>query len=108
VITRGLKEPPRDALALAETGAPEPPERPALIAKAAALTAPLPPSRPAKLSAREPEETRAARTTPPLPTPRPKQLGANPFGALTVQAFGDDPLAAASAARLRVKGMAAN
>ena len=106
VITRGLKEPPHDALALAETGAPE---RPALIAKAASLTAPLPPSRPARISdAREPEETRAARSPPPLPTPRPKLLGANPFGALTLQAFGDDPRAADSAARLKAKAMAAN
>jgi uncharacterized protein YcbK (DUF882 family) len=109
VITHGLKGAPSQALALAETGAPEPPERPALIAKAAALAAPLPPSRPANLAvARGAEETRAARVTPPVPAPRPKIVGANPFGALTLQAFGDDPQGAASAERLRAKAMASN
>jgi len=44
VITRGMTGPiPSNALALAEVAnAPEPPERPALLAKAAALSAPLP------------------------------------------------------------------
>ena len=46
VITRGLHASPRDALALTETTAPEPPERPALLDRAAALAAPLPPLRP--------------------------------------------------------------
>jgi hypothetical protein len=111
VITRGLKPPPREALALTETGAPEPPERPALIAKAAALSAPLPPPRPARSSGdREAEETRAARAapTPPLPAQRPKGLSANPFGALTVQAFGDDPQTSVPADRLRARAIAAN
>ncbi|MGD0564711.1 MAG: DUF882 domain-containing protein [Roseiarcus sp.] len=43
VITRGVGAAPSEALALAETTAPEPPERPALLARAAALAAPLPP-----------------------------------------------------------------
>ena len=47
VITRGLSRTPKDALALTETvEAPEPPERPEVLARAAALVAPLPPARP--------------------------------------------------------------
>jgi hypothetical protein len=46
-ITRGVGTAPSNALALADAGAPPaPPERPALLARAAALTAPLPPARP--------------------------------------------------------------
>ena len=44
IITRGVSWPmPSSALSLAEIGPPEPPERPAMLAKAAALNAPLPP-----------------------------------------------------------------
>jgi hypothetical protein len=44
IITRGVGGAlPSNALALADPGAPTPPERPALLAKAAALSAPLPP-----------------------------------------------------------------
>ena len=47
VITKGLSQTPKDALALTETvEAPEPPERPEIMARAAALVAPLPPPRP--------------------------------------------------------------
>jgi hypothetical protein len=46
-ITHGVGTTPSNALALADAGAPPaPPERPALLARAAALTAPLPPARP--------------------------------------------------------------
>jgi uncharacterized protein YcbK (DUF882 family) len=44
-ITHGVGTTPTNALALADASAP--PERPALLARAAALTAPLPPARPA-------------------------------------------------------------
>jgi len=49
VITRGMRAPP-DVLAMTEVTAPEPPERPALLERAAALNAPLPPARPASRS----------------------------------------------------------
>ncbi len=51
VITRGVGAAPSDALALAETTAPEPPERPAMLARAAALAAPLPPIPPTRAPA---------------------------------------------------------
>jgi len=41
---------PPDVLAMTEVTAPEPPERPALLERAAALNAPLPPARPASRS----------------------------------------------------------
>ncbi len=52
VITRGVGAAPSDALALAETAADEPSERPAMLARAAALAAPIPPIRPARTPAR--------------------------------------------------------
>jgi uncharacterized protein YcbK (DUF882 family) len=48
VITRGVGAAPSDVMALAETTAPEPPERPAMLARAAALAAPLPPVAPTR------------------------------------------------------------
>jgi uncharacterized protein YcbK (DUF882 family) len=50
IITRGVSAPiPSNALALAEVAnTPEPPERPAMLAKAAALSAPLPPVAPSR------------------------------------------------------------
>ena len=51
VITQGVGAAPPDVLALAETAAPEPPEGPALLARAAALAAPLPPIPPARTPA---------------------------------------------------------
>jgi uncharacterized protein YcbK (DUF882 family) len=63
VITRGLGGPlPKNALALAETDAPVPPERIALLAKASALSAPVPSPAP-RLSPLE----RAAKLYAPLP-----------------------------------------
>ena len=63
IITRGVSGPiPANALALAEVaGASEPPERPAMLAKAAALSAPLPPIVPIKTT------TVAMRSLAPLP-----------------------------------------
>ncbi len=52
VITRGVGAAPADALALAETPAAELSERPAMLARAAALAAPIPPIRPTRTPAR--------------------------------------------------------
>jgi len=64
VITRGLGT-PRGILALTEADTPEPPERPAILDRAAALAAPLPPlpptRNPARVAAKSaPGETSAA------------------------------------------------
>ena len=67
VITQGAGgAAPANALALAEVDAPEPPERPATLAKAAALSAPLPPAGVARLS----PLARAAMLSAPLLTSR--------------------------------------
>jgi uncharacterized protein YcbK (DUF882 family) len=63
IITHGVGGAlPSNALALADPDAPTPPERPALLAKAAALSAPLPP-----VAVSLPPLTRAARLTAVLP-----------------------------------------
>jgi uncharacterized protein YcbK (DUF882 family) len=65
VITKGAGGAvPQGALALAEVGAPEPPERPATLARAAALSASLPPAGAAALSS---PLARAAQLSAPLP-----------------------------------------
>ena len=67
IITRGVGGAlPSNALALADPDAPIPPERPALLAKAAALSAPLPPA-----GANLPPLVRAAQLTAALPPIRP-------------------------------------
>jgi uncharacterized protein YcbK (DUF882 family) len=88
IITRGVGGAlPANALALADAGAAVPPERPALLAKAAALSAPpLPPVAPARLS----PLARAAQLTavlPPIgpikPTLVAARLDQSHFGAMT-------------------------
>ncbi|MBV8663760.1 MAG: hypothetical protein JO107_11715, partial [Hyphomicrobiales bacterium] len=101
VITRGMRGAPPDVLALAEIGPPEPPERPALLERAAALTAPLPPARPslstvsaANGSSTQPKTVEAANVPPSAPhglamlTPgnSPRQP-ASPYGDLVFDGF---------------------
>jgi hypothetical protein len=120
-ITQGVGAAPSNALALADPGAaaPEPPERPALLARAAALTAPLPPARAvSRASARPSGQSVAAETSvaprtpaksaPPASAERPRKdatgHGAsltNPYGELILDAFNAQrPAAAAGAASL--------
>jgi uncharacterized protein YcbK (DUF882 family) len=96
VITRGVGA-PRGILALTETGAPEPPERPAIMDRAAALNAPLPPIRPARIAAK-PAAAETFAATPAkvaAKTPAPSQtargmamLSPGAFGTLT-NPYGD-------------------
>jgi uncharacterized protein YcbK (DUF882 family) len=120
-ITRGVGAAPSNALALADPGAaaPEPPDRPALLARAAALTAPLPPARPVLRASARPSgqsvatETSVAPRTPassarPASAERPRKdatgHGAsltNPYGELILDAFNvARPAAGAGAASL--------
>jgi uncharacterized protein YcbK (DUF882 family) len=123
VITRGVGA-PRGILALTEADPPEPPERPAILERAAALVAPLPPLPPTRNPARvaakpAPNETSAA--TPaklaagapaPVPAPAPTARGlallsptqtANPYGDLVTGGFNADvaPNPATATAELR-------
>ena len=108
-ITQGVGAAPStsNALALTDPGAsaPEPPERPALLARAAALTAPLPPARTVSRASTRPSgqsvatETSVAPRTPansarPASAERPRKdatgHGAsltNPYGELILDAF---------------------
>jgi uncharacterized protein YcbK (DUF882 family) len=103
VITRGVGA-PRGLLALTEAVAPEPPERPAILDRAAALAAPLPPLPPTRIPARvaakpAPNETSAATpaklaTNTPAPAPTARGLAllspppsANPYGAVVTDGF---------------------
>jgi uncharacterized protein YcbK (DUF882 family) len=98
-ITRGVGSAPMSALSLSEAGrAPEPPERPDMLERAAALTAPLPPARPGRIfllkgpdsdkpvevsSAPRAQQKRASGE-------RPRRDGAsltNPYGDLFLDAF---------------------
>ena len=97
VITRGVGA-PRGLMALTETGATEPPERPAILDRAAALDAPLPPLRPARVAARPAaSETTAAAPAKvaakqPSPSPSPRgvaMLSAAGFGSLAGSPYGD-------------------
>ncbi len=115
VITRGVGA-PRGILALTETGATEPPERPAILDRAAALNAPLPPARPARVAAKPTPSAisaaapaKLAANAPPLvPTARGLALlspaqSANPYGALVTDGFAADsaPNPATATAELR-------
>jgi len=63
-ITHGVGTAPSNVLALADPGAPpEPPERPTLLARAAALTAPLPPARPVPRASARPSAQNVAGET---------------------------------------------
>jgi uncharacterized protein YcbK (DUF882 family) len=95
VITHGVSAAPSSALALADPNAvPEPPARPALLDRAAALAAPLPP-RPARDVAGGGVST--APRTAPAPAPghtAPNIHGANPadlYGGLIYDAFNVQP-----------------
>jgi uncharacterized protein YcbK (DUF882 family) len=106
-ITQGVGATPSNALALIDPGAavPEPPERPALLARAAALTAPLPPARAVSRASARPSgqsvasETSVASRTPAKSAPpasaerlRKDATGhgallTNPYGELILGAF---------------------
>jgi uncharacterized protein YcbK (DUF882 family) len=119
VITRGMRAAPPNVMALAEVTAPEPPERPALLDRAAALAAPLPPLRLSARAASASGISRAAKTVaaanPPAAAPATRALAmisgteaaapkpANPYGPLSYDAFktGADPLPSAGFADLR-------
>jgi uncharacterized protein YcbK (DUF882 family) len=96
VITQGVSAAPSSALALADpNAAPEPPARPALLDRAAALNAPLPPPRPARDAS---SGVTAAPRSPPLPPApahaAPNVHGANPaapYGGLVYDAFNVQP-----------------
>ena len=99
-----MRAAPPDVLALAEIGPPEPPTRPALLDRAAALTAPLPPARPAR-GERKPvrrwrnlDRRQDGRRRDPPPAPAPHGLAmlsasdaspkpASPYGDLVFDGF---------------------
>ena len=93
-ITRGLKSPPKDALALVDSangarardGAAE-----GALARAALLNAPLPPPRPVERApAKDSGTTIAPRAIPPVPPARvaaPGSAETTPYGGLIVDAF---------------------
>ena len=99
VITRGVGA-PRGVLALTEAVAPEPPERPAILDRAAALAAPLPPLPPVRVAAK-PAASQTSRATPArlaaaAPAPAPTARGVallspapapSPYGALVTDGF---------------------
>ena len=119
VITRGVGA-PRGILALTEVDSPEPPERPAILERAAALAAPLPPLPPTRNPARvaakpAPSETSVATPTKlvasaPAPAPTARGLAlassasaAKPFGDLVTDGFAVDttPISSTATAQLR-------
>jgi uncharacterized protein YcbK (DUF882 family) len=117
VITRGVGA-PRGILALTEVDPPEPPERPAILDRAAALAAPLPPLPPARVAAKPaPSETSAAAaklaagSPAPAPTARGRALAssaesAKPFGDLVTDGFAVDmtPISATATATAELRG----
>ena len=95
VITRGIGA-PTGVLALAGAEAAEPPERPAMLARAAALNAPLPPVRPARVAGR-PAAAETTAATPakvaaaaraPAPARGVAMLSPGAFGSL-INPYGD-------------------
>ena len=97
VITRGVGA-PRGLLALAEVDAPVPPERPAILARAAALNAPLPPLPQPRPVARALAKAISNETTAAIPARAPgKALAlnagkpANPYGGLITEGFTVEP-----------------
>ena len=118
VITRGVGA-PRGILALTEVDAPEPPERPAILDRAAALAAPLPALPPTRVAARPaPSETSAAAPAKfaagsPAPAPTARGLAlvssaksAKPFGDLVTEGFAIDttPISATATATAELRG----
>ena len=118
VITRGVGA-PRGILAMTEVDAPEPPERPAILDRAAALAAPLPPLPPTRVAAKPvPSETSAAAPAKlaagsPAPAPTARRLAlvsstasAKPFGDLVTDGFAVDttPISATATATAELRG----
>jgi len=121
VITRGVGA-PRGILALTEVDSPEPPERPAILDRAAALAAPLPPLPPTRNPARvaakpAPSETSAAalakfaaNALAIAPAARglallsPAKPSANPYGGLVTDGFAADALPSAGTATADLRG----
>jgi len=100
VITRGLKDVPRSALALTEIYAPDAPDHSEMMAKAATLAAPVPPPRPVDLM-----PTGASRTTRVT-----RSAAASPFGVIGAYAFakdagGKEPRASTVAELLKTKSV---
>ena len=119
VITRGLRAAPPNALALAETTAPEPPERPALLERAAALIAPLPPLRHAAhaaggtsvaaktvAAANPPDAGQATRAVAMLSGAEARPKAANPYGDLLYDAFKTAPDAQSATVPTALRGSA--
>jgi uncharacterized protein YcbK (DUF882 family) len=120
VITRGVGA-PRGILALTEVDAPDPPERPAILDRAAALAAPLPPLPPTRNPARgaakpTPSETSAAAPAKlaagaPAPAPTARGLAllspapsANPYGGLVTDGFAADAASLPTMATAELRG----
>ena len=120
VITRGVGA-PRGILALTEADAPDPPERPAILDRAAALAAPLPPLPPTRNPARvaakpAPSETSAAApaklaANAPAPAPTARGLAllspapsANPYGDLVTDGFAAGAAAIPATATAELRG----
>ena len=118
VITRGVGA-PRGILALTEADAPEPPERPAILDRAAALAAPLPPLPPARNLARvaakpTPSETSAAaKFAAKAPASAASASGlamlspapsANPYGDLVTDGFAAGAAAGPATATAELRG----
>jgi uncharacterized protein YcbK (DUF882 family) len=122
VITRGVGA-PRGILALTEVDAPDSPERPAILDRAAALAAPLPPlpptRNPARVAAKPvPSETSAAAPAKlaagaPAPAPTARGLAllssapsANPYGGLVTDGFAADAASIPTMATAELRGAA--
>jgi uncharacterized protein YcbK (DUF882 family) len=89
VIARGV-DAPRGLLALAEVDPPEPPERPAVLARAAALSAPLPPlplGRPATRALAKAISNETTATIPAHSFALNAGKPANPYGGLITDGF---------------------
>ena len=118
VITRGVGA-PRGILALTEVDSPEPPERPAILDRAAALAAPLPPLPPSRNPARLAAKPAASETSaaakfaanPPAPAPTARgqallspTQAANPYGGLVTDGFAPDTGSMSATATAELRG----
>jgi uncharacterized protein YcbK (DUF882 family) len=105
VITRGVSGPiPSNALALADiAGPPEPPERPAMLAKAEALNASIPLVAPERTTtaprtiAPAPKALEALAKVHPIDSGATSSIGSTKEAALTTAPFGDLPVQAFAA-----------
>ena len=122
VITKGIGA-PRGILALTDNAAVEPPERPAMLARAAALDAPLPPARPARAAAKPtPGGTSTVAAAKPAAASAPAAAVAarnvallapgafgslvNPYGELVTDGFASEPNQGPGALTAQLRGSA--